>query len=103
MPLLQALEIAARCGAVPLMERARAEAVAAGARPRRPHLRGVHSLTPSELRVARLAAEGRSNREIAQALFITAKTVADHLGSSYSKLDITSRQQLTTALELSTA
>jgi DNA-binding CsgD family transcriptional regulator len=61
----------------------------------------VDALTPSELRVARLAAEGRSNREIAQALFITTKTVADHLGSSYSKLDIRHREQLTTALELS--
>lgn len=101
-PLREALEIAARCGAVPLMERARLEALAAGARPRRPRLRGVHALTPSELRVARLAAEGRSNREIAQALFITMKTVGDHLGSSYGKLDITSRQQLTAALSLPT-
>jgi DNA-binding CsgD family transcriptional regulator len=100
-PLREGLEIAARCGAMPLLERARAEAMAAGARPRRPRLRGVDALTPSELRVARLAAEGRSNREIAQALFITAKTVIDHLGSSYSKLGITSRQQLATALERS--
>ncbi len=100
-PLREALDIAARCGAVPLMERAQGEALAAGARPRRPRLRGVDALTPSELRVARLAAEGRSNREIAQALFITMNTVADHLGSAYSKLDITSRAQLTTALDLS--
>jgi len=49
----------------------------------------------------RLAAEGRSNKEVAQALFITAKTVADHLHSTYSKLDITSREQLTSALGLS--
>lgn len=97
-PLREALEIAARCGAGPLMEQAQAEALSAGARPRRPRLRGVDALTPSELRVARLAAEGRSNREIAQALFITTNTVADHLGSSYSKLEITSRGQLTTAL-----
>jgi DNA-binding CsgD family transcriptional regulator len=100
-PLREALEIAARCGALPLMEWVQGEALAAGARPRRPRLRGVDALTPSELRVARLAAEGRSNREIAQALFITAKTVADHLSSSYSKLDITSRDQLTAALGLS--
>jgi DNA-binding NarL/FixJ family response regulator len=102
-PLREALEIAARCGAEPLMERVRAEAVSAGARPRSPHLRGIYALTPSELRVARLAADGRSNREIAQELFITAKTVGDHLGASYSKLDITSRMQLTAALELATA
>ena len=100
-PLREALEIAARCGALPLMEWVQGEALAAGARPRRPRLRGVDALTPSELRVARLAAEGRSNREIAQDLFITAKTVADHLSSSYSKLDITSRDQLTAALGLS--
>lgn len=98
-PLREALEIAARCGAVPLVERAQAEGMAAGARPRRPRLRGVDALTPSELRVARLASEGRSNREIAQELFITAKTVTDHLGSSYSKLGITSREKLATALE----
>lgn len=102
-PLREGLEIAARCGAVPLMERARAEATAAGARPRRARLRGVDALTPSELRVARLAAAGRSNREIAQSLFITAKTVADHLGSGYSKLGIESREQLATALERSNA
>ncbi len=98
-PLREALEIAARCGAVPLIERVQAEALAAGARPRRLRLRGVDALTPSELRVARLAAEGRSNPEIAQALFITARTVADHLSSSYSKLGIPSRQQLVAALD----
>jgi DNA-binding CsgD family transcriptional regulator len=58
----------------------------------------LDALTPSELRVARLAAEGCTNREVAQALFITTKTVADHLGSSYSKLSITSRDQLADAL-----
>ena len=101
-PLREALEIAARCGAVPLMEQAQAELLAAGARPRHARLRGVEALTPSELRVARLAAEGRSNREIAQALFISTKTVATHLGSSYGKLGITSREQLANALGLST-
>lgn len=97
-PLLRALEIATRCGAVPLAERARAEALLAGARPRRPRMRGLDGLTPGELRVARLAAEGRSNREVAQELFITTKTVKDHLGSAYSKLDITSREELGAAL-----
>jgi DNA-binding CsgD family transcriptional regulator len=97
-PLLQALEIATRCGAVPLAERAREESLLAGARPRRPRLRGIDALTPAELRVARKAAEGLSNREIAQALFITTKTVTDHLGSSYGKLQITSRGELAAAL-----
>jgi tetratricopeptide (TPR) repeat protein len=67
-PLRQALEIASRCGAVPIAERARSEALLAGARPRRSRLSGVHALTAGELRVAQLAAEGRTNREVAQAL-----------------------------------
>jgi DNA-binding NarL/FixJ family response regulator len=96
--LLEALDQAHRCGAQPLAERARAEAVAAGARPRRPRLTGVEALTPSELRVARLASEGLSNREIAQALFVTAKTVADHLAATYRKLGIGRREGLTKAL-----
>jgi len=54
----------------------------------------VDALTPSELRVARLAAQPLSNRDIAQALFITAKTVSDHLSSAYRKLNITCREQL---------
>jgi DNA-binding CsgD family transcriptional regulator len=97
-PLRRALDIADRCGATPLAARAREEALAAGARPRRPRTTGVHALTPSELRVARLAAQSLSNRDIAQALFITTKTVGDHLSSTYRKLDITSRDQLAAAM-----
>jgi DNA-binding CsgD family transcriptional regulator len=93
-PLRRALDLAARCGAAPLAERAREEALAAGARPRRPWSTGVHALTPSELRVARLAAQAMGNREIAQALFITTKTVSDHLSSAYRKLNISSRDEL---------
>lgn len=93
-PLRRALDLAARCGATPLVERAREEALAAGARPRRPWTSGVDALTPSELRVARLAAQSLSNREIAQALFITTKTVSDHLSGAYRKLNISSRDQL---------
>jgi DNA-binding CsgD family transcriptional regulator len=96
--LLRALDQAHRCAAQPLAERARAEAVAAGARPRRPRLTGVEALTPSELRVAHLASEGLSNREIAQALFVTTKTVADHLAATYRKLGISRRGGLTKAL-----
>jgi DNA-binding CsgD family transcriptional regulator len=98
-PLRRALDLAARCGATPLVERAREEALAAGARPRRPWSSGVHALTPSELRVARLAAQALGNREIAQALFITTKTVSDHLTSAYRKLNISSRDQLATAMK----
>jgi DNA-binding CsgD family transcriptional regulator len=55
---------------------------------------GADALTASELRVARMAASGMSNRQIAQALFISRKTVTVHLTRIYQKLDITSRDEL---------
>jgi DNA-binding NarL/FixJ family response regulator len=61
-------------------------------------LSGLESLTPSERRVAEMAAEGPTNREIAQALFITQRTVEVHLTSIYRKLGISSRSQLAAAL-----
>jgi len=86
-------------GARALHERARTELAATGARPRREVLlSGPASLTPSERRIADLAAAGQSNREIAQALFVTPKTVEYHLRNSYRKLDISSRRQLGEAL-----
>ena len=97
-PLRQGLELATRCGAALLAERAETELLATGARPRRIALSGVESLTPSERRVAQMAAEGSTNREIAQALFVTTKTVEVHLSSVYRKLDISSRSQLARAL-----
>ena len=87
-PLRRALELASAGGATALAERAREELLAAGARPRRTVLGGVEALTPSELRVARLAAEGLLNREIAEALFISRKTVDYHLGHVYQKLEV---------------
>jgi DNA-binding NarL/FixJ family response regulator len=93
-PLREALELAHRCGAVPLEERARTELAATGARPRKAVFTGVESLTPSELRVARLAAEGMTNREIAQSLTVTAKTVETHLRHVYQKLDVAKRTEL---------
>lgn len=96
-PLRRALDLAVRCDAAPLATRAREELVAAGARPRRA-ADGVGALTPSELRVARMAAEGMGNRAIAQALFVTVKTVEMHLGSTYRKLGLTSRTGLAAAL-----
>ena len=60
---------------------------------------GPEALTPSERRVAELAAEGLTNREIAQELFITTKTVKAHLSHVYLKLDISRRGELTTALD----
>ena len=52
------------------------------------------ALTASELRVARLAADGRSNTDIAQELYVTVKTVETHLGHVYRKLGITGRGKL---------
>jgi DNA-binding NarL/FixJ family response regulator len=70
-----------------------------GARPRRQQFTGVESLTAAEWRVARLATHGDSNREIAATLFITVRTVENHLASCYRKLGIGSRQELAGALE----
>src|SRR5262249_33991825 len=78
-PPRRGLELAHGCGAPPLVERAHAELLAAGARPRTIVLSGADSLTASERRVAAMAAEGMTNRDIAQALFVTAKTVEMHL------------------------
>jgi DNA-binding CsgD family transcriptional regulator len=97
-PLARALELAAGCGAGPLAARVRDELRAAGARPRRPWRTGVDALTPSELRVARLAADGRSNREIAGELYVTLKAIEGHLARAYAKLGIEGRGQLASAL-----
>jgi len=74
---------------------------AAGARPRRIARSGVDALTASELRVARLAVEGRSNSEIAQELYVSTKTVETHLSQAYSKLGLSgrgARERLSAAL-----
>jgi class 3 adenylate cyclase/DNA-binding CsgD family transcriptional regulator len=97
-PLREGLDLAHRIGAGTLEERARTELAATGARPRRLQLTGVESLTPSERRVAELAAEGLTNREVAQTLFVTPKTVEVHLSSAYRKLEIASRSELAGAL-----
>jgi DNA-binding CsgD family transcriptional regulator/tetratricopeptide (TPR) repeat protein len=96
--LRHAVELATICGAMTLAARAEGELLATGARPRRIALSGVESLTPSERRVAEMAAEGPTNREIAQALFVTQRTVEVHLTSIYRKLAISSRSQLAAAL-----
>src|SRR5439155_24371060 len=98
--LREALDLTARLGASGLADRAHEELVAAGARPRRDRrmLSGTESLTASEDRVAALAAEGLTNREIAQRQFVTVKAVEWHLRNVYRKLDIGSREQLPDAL-----
>lgn len=102
-PLRRALEIGSACSAEGLVERARDELGAAGVRPRREALGGVESLTPSERRVAAMAADEMTNREIAQALFVTPKTVEVHLSNAYRKLEIRNRRQLAGALGGATA
>lgn len=93
-PLRTGLDLAHLSGATALAQRARQELQATGARPRRPMLRGRDALTPTETRVADMAARGLTTREIAQALFVTPKTVETHLSHAYQKLNIHSRAEL---------
>ncbi len=96
--LQEGFHLAERCGAHALAARARTELRAAGGRSSALTGTGVQQLTASERRVAELAAEGRSNPEIAQMLFVTRKTVETHLGSVYRKLAISGRGRLARAL-----
>jgi DNA-binding CsgD family transcriptional regulator len=96
--LREALDVAHRAGARPLAARAETELRATGARPRRVVLAGVDALTASERRVAELAGEGLTNREIAQSLFVTSRTVEGHLTSVFRKLALDSREELPEAM-----
>jgi DNA-binding CsgD family transcriptional regulator len=99
-PLLEeGMDLAHRCGADALVERALEALRATGARPRRPRVSGVAALTPQERRITTLAAAGNSNREIAEALFLTRRTVETHLSNAYRKLGITTREELPRALD----
>jgi DNA-binding CsgD family transcriptional regulator len=96
-PLQDAIALADRLGARTIARQARTELVLAGgdvpaARDR------TGELTPSERRVTALAADGRTNREIANALFVTVKAVEWHLGNAYRKLDVRGRHHLRDAL-----
>jgi DNA-binding CsgD family transcriptional regulator len=97
-PLQEGVELAERCSARALAKRARTELRAAGGRSSDPESTGLQQLTASERRVAELAAEGHSNPQIAQALFVTRKTVETHLGHVYRKLDVAGRTGLPRAL-----
>ncbi len=98
VPLREGFDLARRCGAARIAKRANAELEATGVKVRRYAPIGVESLTPSERRVADLAASGMTNRQIAQSLFVTVKTVEAHLSAAYDKLDISSRRELPEAL-----
>jgi DNA-binding CsgD family transcriptional regulator len=97
--LQDGLQLAEHCGALLLADHARTELRAAGGRSSDPWGAGAERLTASERRVAELAAEGRSNPEIAQSLFVTRKTVETHLGHVYQKLAISGRGELSRALD----
>jgi DNA-binding CsgD family transcriptional regulator len=97
-PLKAALQIARDAHARPLQDRAAQELKATGARVSRPQESGIDALTASERRIAAMAASGMSNRDIAQALFVTVKTIETHLGHVYQKLNLTGRTQLAAAL-----
>jgi DNA-binding CsgD family transcriptional regulator len=96
--LREALDAAHRSGAKALADQAETELRATGARPRRVVLTGLDSLTASERRIAELAGQGLTNREIAQTLFITTRTVEGHLTSVFRKLQLDSRNELPAAL-----
>ena len=98
-PLRLAVDLAHRCGANVVEDESLDELRATGARPRRRRTTGSAALTPSEQRIAELAAAGQQNREIAQALFVTTNTVEYHLRNAYRKLGIGSRAELADALE----
>ncbi len=98
-PLRQALGLSQRGGAAAIAQRARTELAATGARPRREQLSGILSLTASERRVADLAAESLTTRQMAESLFITPKTVEFHLRNIYRKLDIRSRGELADVID----
>lgn len=97
-PLVAGLDLAHRCGAERLAARATQELHASGIRPRRRATSGPDALTSAEARVAHMAADGMSNKDIAQSLFVTAKTVENQLGSAYRKLGVRSRESLRSAL-----
>jgi DNA-binding CsgD family transcriptional regulator len=96
--LRQGVDLALKIGAFGLAGRANEEIAATGARPRKVLQTGLDAVTASERRVAQLAADGMSNKEIAQTLFVTIKTVEVHLSHAYRKLEISSRAQLENAL-----
>lgn len=99
-PLRRALDLARRCGALRSAERARRELAATGARVVREAVAGVESLTPSQRRVAELAAAGRSNPEIAQALFVSRNTVETHLRAVFARVGVQRREDLAAVLDV---
>ena len=94
--LAAAVDTFERLGARPWSERARAEMTATGGAtgPREERLVRADELTPQELKIALLVAQGLTNREVAASLFLSPKTIEHHLSHIYRKLDVRSRTQL---------
>ena len=97
--LHEALAYFERSGAEPWAGQARAELRATGAMPPRDNAGSLRSLTPQELQVALIVAQGSTNREAAAALFLSPKTVEFHLGNTYRKLGVRSRAELVRRVE----
>ena len=93
-PLREGIGLADRLGATSISRRGLSTLRAAGGRPRRTRMAGPEALTPAERHVVDLAAAGATNREIAEALVITRKTVEWHLKKAFAKLEVRSRHQL---------
>jgi ATP/maltotriose-dependent transcriptional regulator MalT len=93
-PLKEALETFERLGARGWAERARTELRATGEQQSRRAETAAEQLTPHELQIAVLVAQGMTNREAAAALFLSPKTIEYHLGQIYRKLDVRGRAQL---------
>jgi DNA-binding CsgD family transcriptional regulator len=94
----RAISLASHCGAIALAQSAMAGLHAEPRRRARIELTGPDALTAAERRVCHQVAGGQTNREVAQALFVTEKTVERHLSSAYHKLGIRSRFQLRSAI-----
>jgi DNA-binding CsgD family transcriptional regulator len=92
--LRHAAELALECRATALAERLRGTLSAGGGRAPRIQVSGISSLTPAERQVARLAADALTNRQIAEQLFVSEKTVETHLSRAFRKLGVSSRTQL---------
>lgn len=100
--LTAAMELAQGCGAGRLADRAYQELLVAGAKPRRRQFSGLESLTAAERRVAGMAADGSANKEIAESLFLSIRTVENHLSRVYGKLGISSRTDLAESMRPAT-
>jgi len=98
-PLREARDVFDAIGVGPWGERARRELRASGESSRRRAPHALDELTPQELQIVQMAAEGLSNREIGQRLYLSHRTVESHLYRVFPKLGVSSRAQLSAAID----